>query len=165
MQALTLETPIEYVKGVGPKRAEWLRVELGIHAAGDLLEYLPFRYEDRSKFAKVSEIVSDVASLQFKGVITGIQQVGSKRGSRLVARFQDESGSLELVWFKGAKWIASQIPVQQKVVVFGKPTAYQGKWNISHPEVELESAFERRQGLGLQPVYRTTEKLTNRGMS
>jgi ATP-dependent DNA helicase RecG len=165
MQVLTLETPIEYVKGVGPKRAEWLRVELGIHAAGDLLEYLPFRYEDRSKFAKVSEIVSDVASLQFKGVITGIQQVGSKRGSRLVARFQDESGSLELVWFKGAKWIASQIPVQQKVVVFGKPTAYQGKWNISHPEVELESAFERRQGLGLQPVYRTTEKLTNRGMS
>ena len=99
MPASPLETPIEYVKGVGPKRAEWLRVELGIHAAGDLLEYLPFRYEDRSKFANVSDIVSDVASLQFRGVITGLQQVGSKRGSRLVARFQDESGSLELIWF------------------------------------------------------------------
>jgi ATP-dependent DNA helicase RecG len=165
MTASPLETPIEYVKGVGPKRAEWLRAELGIYSAGDLIEYLPFRYEDRSAFMQVSEVASDVTSVQFRGVITGLQQVGGKRGSRLVARFQDESGSLELVWFKGAKWMASKIPVQQKVVVFGKPSAYQGKWNISHPEVELESTFERRKGLGLQPVYRSTDKLTNRGMS
>jgi ATP-dependent DNA helicase RecG len=165
MSESSLDTPIEFIKGVGPKRADWLRAELGIYSAGDLLEYLPFRYEDRSKFATVSGISTDSTAIQLTGVITGIQQVGSKRGSRLVARFQDDTGSLDLVWFKGAKWFASQIPVQQRVVVFGKPTAYQGKWNMPHPEIELESAFELRNGRGLQPVYRSTEKLTNRGLA
>ena len=165
MSESSLDTPIEFIKGVGPKRADWLRTELGIYSAGDLLEYLPFRYEDRSKFATVSGISTDSTAIQLTGVITGIQQVGSKRGSRLVARFQDDTGSLDLVWFKGAKWFASQIPVQQRVVVFGKPTAYQGKWNMPHPEIELESAFELRNGRGLQPVYRSTEKLTNRGLA
>ncbi|MDE0871365.1 MAG: ATP-dependent DNA helicase RecG [Flavobacteriales bacterium] len=165
MSESSLDTPIEFIKGVGPKRADWLRTELGIYSAGDLLEYLPFRYEDRSKFATVSGISTDSTAIQLKGVITGIKQVGSKRGSRLVARFQDDTGSLDLVWFKGAKWFASQIPVQQRVVVFGKPTAYQGKWNMPHPEIELESAFELRNGRGLQPVYRSTEKLTNRGLA
>ncbi|MGY8941658.1 MAG: ATP-dependent DNA helicase RecG [Flavobacteriales bacterium] len=165
MSESSLDTPIEFIKGVGPKRAEWLRAELGIYSAGDLLEYLPFRYEDRSKFATVSDISTDSTAIQLTGVIAGIQQVGSKRGSRLVARFQDDTGSLDLVWFKGAKWFASQIPVQQRVVVFGKPTAYQGKWNMPHPEIELESAFELRNGRGLQPVYRSTEKLTNRGLA
>lgn len=165
MSESSLDTPIEFVKGVGPKRADWLRTELGIYSAGDLLEYLPFRYEDRSKFATVAGISTDSTAIQLRGVIAGIQQVGSKRGSRLVARFQDDTGSLDLVWFKGAKWFASQIPVQQRVVVFGKPTAYQGKWNMPHPEIELESAFELRKGRGLQPVYRSTEKLTNRGLA
>ena len=159
------ETPIEYVKGIGPKRAEWLRGELGIHTAGDLLEHLPFRYEDRTGFASVAALASDAVAIQLQGVITGLQQVPGKRGARLVAKFQDETGAVDLVWFKGAKWIASQIPVQQKVVVFGKPAKYQGRWNIPHPEIELLSSFENRQGAGLQPVYRTTEKLTNRGMS
>ena len=160
-----VETPIEYVKGIGPKRAEWLRGELGIHTAGDLLEHLPFRYEDRTGFASVAALASDAVAIQLRGVITGLQQVPGKRGARLVAKFQDETGAVDLVWFKGAKWIASQIPVQQKVVVFGKPAKYQGRWNIPHPEIELLSSFENRQGAGLQPVYRTTEKLTNRGMS
>jgi len=159
------ETPIEYVKGIGPKRAEWLRGELGIHTAADLLEHLPFRYEDRTGFASVAALASDAVAIQLQGVIMGLQQVPGKRGARLVAKFQDETGSVDLVWFKGAKWIASQIPVQQKVVVFGKPAKYQGRWNIPHPEIELLSSFENRQGAGLQPVYRTTEKLTNRGLS
>ena len=159
------ETPIEFVKGIGPKRAEWLRGELGIHTAADLLEHLPFRYEDRTGFASVAALASDAVAIQLQGVIMGLQQVPGKRGARLVAKFQDETGSVDLVWFKGAKWIASQIPVQQKVVVFGKPAKYQGRWNIPHPEIELLSSFENRQGAGLQPVYRTTEKLTNRGLS
>ena len=153
------ETPIEYVKGIGPKRAEWLRGELGIHTAADLLEHLPFRYEDRTGFASVAALASDAVAIQLQGVIMGLQQVPGKRGARLVAKFQDETGSVDLVWFKGAKWIAAQIPVQQKVVVFGKPAKYQGRWNIPHPEIELLSSFENRQGAGLQPVYRTTEKL------
>lgn len=160
----SLETPIEFVKGVGPKRAELLRSELGVYSAGDLLEHLPFRYEDRSQFQEIADIASDAVAIQLRGVITQIQTVGAKRGSRLTARFKDDSGILELVWFKGAKWVAAQIPVQQRVVIYGKPARYQGKWNIPHPEVELESAFELRQGKGLQPVYRTTEKLSNRGL-
>ena len=160
-----IDIPIEYVKGIGPKRAEWLRSELGVTSAGDLLEHLPFRYEDRTAFARVDALSSDAVAVQLRGVITGINQVPGKRGSRLVAKFKDESGTLDLVWFKGARWMASQIPVQQKVVVYGKPTKYQNRWNMPHPEVELEAQFEQRKGAGLQPVYRTTEKLTQRGMS
>ncbi len=159
------DIPIEFVKGIGPKRAEWLRTELGVHAAGDLLEHLPFRYEDRTRFAQVSDLASDAVAIQLQGVITGLTQVPAKRGFRLVAKFQDDTGTLELVWFKGAKWMASQIPVQQKVIVYGKPAKYQGRWNMPHPEIELQEHFEQRKGGGLQPVYRTTEKLTNRGLS
>ncbi len=160
-----IDIPIEYVKGIGPKRAEWLRSELGISSAGDLLEHLPFRYEDRTTFARVDDLSSETVAVQFRGVVTSINQVPGKRGSRLVAKFKDESGSIDLVWFKGARWMASQIPVQQKVVVYGKPAKYQNRWNLPHPEIELEAQFEHRQGAGLQPVYRTTEKLTQRGMS
>ena len=160
-----VDTPIEFVKGIGPKRAEWLRAELGIATAGDLLEHLPFRYEDRSVFGSVAGIASDAVAIQLRGVIMGINQVPGKRGARLVAKFKDETGTIDLVWFKGARWMASQIPVQQKVVVYGKPTQYQSRWNIPHPEIELEAQFEQRQGAGLQPVYRTTEKLSQRGLS
>lgn len=160
-----VETPIEFVKGIGTKRAEWLRSELGIYRAGDLLEHLPFRYEDRTQFIATNQIASDAVSVLLKGVITDVKQVPGKRGARLVATFKDETGTLDLVWFKGARWIASQIPVQQRVVVFGKPAQYQNRWNIAHPEIELESTFVARGGNALQPVYSTTEKLTNRGMS
>ena len=122
-----IDTPIEYVKGIGPKRAEWLRTELGIYSAGDLLEHLPFRYEDRTVFTRVDALSSDAVAVQLRGVVTGISQVPGKRGSRLVAKFKDESGTIDLVWFKGARWMASQIPVQQKVVVYGKPTKYQNE--------------------------------------
>ena len=165
MSAEFADIPIEFVKGIGPKRAEWLRAELAVHSAGDLLEHLPFRYEDRTRFARVADLASDAVAVQLRGVITGLIQVPAKRGSRLVAKFQDETGTLDLVWFKGAKWIASQIPVQQKVIVFGKPAKYQGRWNMPHPEIELQAHFEQRKGGGLQPVYRTTEKLTSRGLA
>lgn len=159
------DIPIEFVKGIGPKRAEWLRTELNLYTAGDLLEHLPFRYEDRTSFVGVSELIFESTAVQLKGVIRSAQLVPMKRTSRLVATFEDDSGKLELVWFKGAKWIASQIPVQQRVVVYGKPSLYKGKWNIAHPEIELESQFQQRNGAGLQPVYRTTEKLTQRGLA
>ena len=166
MHQLQTDTPVEFIKGIGPKRAEWLKSELGIYEAGDLLEYLPFRYEDRTDFVEIKDIASDAIAVQMKGVITEVKQIPGKRGSRLVATFKDHSGSvMDLVWFKGAKWMAAQIPALQKVVVFGKPAKYQSRWNMPHPEIELEDAFERRNGRGLQPVYRTTEKLTNRGLS
>lgn len=165
MPSIQLDTPIEFVKGVGPQRAEFLRVELGIHTAGDLLEHIPFRYEDRSQFVDVAAIQSDATSIQLQGVITQVNEVPTKRGKRIVAQFEDATGRLELVWFKGGRWIVSQLPVHQQVVIFGKPAKFGGKWNIAHPEVERLEAFQGRQGLGLQPVYSSTEKLSNRGLS
>jgi ATP-dependent DNA helicase RecG len=164
MPTVQLDTPIEFVKGVGPQRADFLRAELGIHTAGDLIEHVPFRYEDRSRFMQVAEIQSDAAAIQLQGVITKVAEVPSKRGKRIVAQFQDATGVLELVWFKGGRWIVAQLPVNQQVVVFGKPARFGGKWNIAHPEVERLDTFQTRKGLGLQPVYSTTEKLTNRGL-
>jgi ATP-dependent DNA helicase RecG len=165
MASIQLDTPIEFVKGVGPQRAEFLRVELGIHTAGDLLEHIPFRYEDRSQFVDVAAIQSDAAAIQLQGVITAVNEVPTKRGKRIVAQFEDATGRLELVWFKGGRWIVSQLPVHQQVVIFGKPARFGGKWSIAHPEVERLDAFQGRRGLGLQPVYSSTEKLTNRGLS
>ncbi len=164
MPTVQLDTPIEFVKGVGPQRADFLRAELGIHTAGDLIEHVPFRYEDRSRFVRVAEINSDAAAIQLQGVISKVAEVPSKRGKRIVAQFQDETGALELVWFKGGRWIVAQLPVNQQVVIFGKPARFGGKWNIAHPEVERLDTFQTRKGLGLQPVYSTTEKLTNRGL-
>ena len=165
MPSIQLDTPIEFVKGVGPQRAEFLRVELGIHTAGDLLEHIPFRYEDRSQFVEVAAIQSDATSIQLQGVITQVNEVPTKRGKRIVAQFEDATGRLELVWFKGGRWVVAQLPVHQQVVVFGKPAKFGGRWNIAHPEVERLEAFRGRQGLGLQPVYSSTEKLSNRGLS
>ena len=160
-----LESPIAYLKGVGPKRAELLKVELGIDTFFDLIQHLPFRYEDRSVFHKISDIQADSTSLQLRGKIIKKELVGGKRASRLVAVFKDGEGELELVWFKGAKWIINQLPINVEVVVFGRPTKFGRKWNIAHPEVEKVDAFEKRRGGGFHPVYSSTEKLTNRGLN
>ncbi|MGB1074825.1 MAG: ATP-dependent DNA helicase RecG [Flavobacteriales bacterium] len=163
---IELGSSCTFLKGVGPKRAELLRAELGIDTVEDLLSHLPFRYEDRSQFATVQDIESDDVAIQIKGHITQLDQVPGRRGARLTGKFQDERGqSLELVWFKGVKWMASQIPVQRQIVVFGKPQRYGKKWSIAHPEVELLDSYERRGGSGLVPVYRSTEKLSNRGLA
>ena len=165
MTTTNLESPIAYLKGVGPKRAELLKVELGVNTFFDLLQHLPFRYEDRSIFHRISDIEADTTSLQLKGKITKKELVGGKKASRLVAVFQDGDGELELVWFKGAKWIINQLPLNVDVVVFGRPTKFGRKWNIAHPEVEKADAFEKRRGGGLHPIYSSTEKLTNRGLN
>lgn len=161
----SLDTPVHFLKGVGPQRAEWLREELGIDTAGDLLEMLPFRYEDRSQFLQIAHLQSDVAAVQIRGKIVQCTEVtGKGGGKRLVAQLRDETGMLELVWFKGIRWIQKSLPLQEELVVFGKPAWFGGKWNVSHPEVERWSQFEARQGLGLQPVYSTTERLSSRGL-
>ena len=156
---------IEYLKGVGPKRAELLRKELGIHTFGDLLHYFPFRYVDKTKFYKTSEINSDLPYVQLVGHINNLQEVGAKHSKRLTAKFQDENGAIELVWFKGTKWIKDSIKANKKYVVFGKPNLYNGKINIVHPE--LESIDEKHQTKlnKLQPIYSTTESLSNKGFN
>ena len=158
------DTAIEYLKGVGPQRAEMLKKELGIFTFGELLYYYPFRYIDKSKFYKVSEINSDLAYVQLKGYIDNIEMIGAKRIVRMTARFRDETGSMELVWFNGFKWLKDKFNPNQKYVIFGKPTYFNNKYNISHPDVELPSDENASIVFNLQAFYNSSEKLKSRGL-
>lgn len=159
-----LSTPIEYLKGVGPKRADLLKKELEIFTFEDLLHHYPFRYVDRSKFYRVAEIHEDMPHVQLIGKIVAIRKLGNKGGSRLVAKFQDDSGQIELVWFKGVKWIADSLQPNEPYVLFGKPTKYKSSFNIVHPEMELQKNHQQSINSQLQAVYHSTEKLNNRGL-
>jgi ATP-dependent DNA helicase RecG len=160
-----LDTPIEYLKGVGPARASTLKKELGIFTFNHLLNYFPFRYVDRSKFYKVREVASDSAYVQLKGKITNIQVSGSPRAQRANAYLEDESGRIELVWFRGVKWIIDKIKADEEYVIFGKPALFNRRFNIPHPELELFT--DHRDGLNdkLQPFYNSTEKLKAKGLT
>lgn len=162
-----LKTPIEYLKGVGPERAKTLQSELGIFRYEDLLNYFPFRHVDRSKYYKINEVMtSSMAEVQIIGKITRLQEIGQGRGKRLVAKLEDETGDMELVWFKFTKWMKEnfQSLVEKPLVSYGKPTEYNRKLNIVHPEIEtLENHKSSPQGL--YPVYPSTEKLQNKGIT
>ena len=155
---------IAFLKGVGPQRAELLNKELNIFTLNDLLNYFPFRYIDRSKFYKIEELNGDMPTVQVIGRFASVSEVGQPRRKRLVAQFQDETGSIELVWFKGVKWIKPQIKPNVEYVIFGKPSLFNGRLNIAHPDIELLSKARQKTGAFLQPVYSTTEKLSARGL-
>ncbi len=159
-----LDTPIEYLKGVGPKRADVLKKEINIFTFNHLLNYFPFRYVDRSKFYNVSDIDSDAAYIQIKGKIISVQKLGKPRSERLTALFQDETGTIELVWFKGVKWMVNKLIVGEEYVVFGKPAIFNRKFNIPHPEIEAVSDQKIDLGENLQPFYPSTEKLKSKGL-
>lgn len=165
MEKDLLKTPIEFLKGVGPAKADALKTELGIHTFNDLLQTYPFRYIDRSVFYKVNELQSTSAEVQLRGVITSMQEVGVARKKRLVAQFEDSTGRVELVWFKGAQWIAKSLQLGKEYVLFGKPNFFKGKYNFPHPELELAEDYTKSPIQGLQPVYNSTEKLTNKGLN
>jgi ATP-dependent DNA helicase RecG len=153
-----LQQDIQFLPGVGPKRAELLREELRIKTFEDLLTHYPYRYVDRSRFYKISEVTSDMPFIQIRGCIHGYASIGKGRGKRLVADFRDDTGRLELVWFKGAKWIPESYPVGKELVAFGRPSVYNRKLNLVHPDLEDP---EKRHPVSssLQAVYSTTEKL------
>ena len=153
------ETKIEFLKGVGPKRAKLLNNELGIFTFQDLLEYYPFRHEDRTKFQTVSQINNFSSFVQLKGKLISKKEIGLKRKKRLVARFEDSTGVVELVWFKGATWISEKLKTGVPYVVYGRPTLFNGTINISHPEIELLTPSNEQGHGGLIPVYSTTELL------
>ena len=157
-----LITPIEFLKGVGPQKAELLKKELGIYSFQDLIEYYPFRYVDRSQYHKVRDLLEVNGYVQIKGRIVGILESGIGRNKRLTAKFQDDTGMVDLVWFKGAQWIKSSLKVNEEIQIYGRPTQYKGKWNIPHPEI---SAASTANGVGLQPVYSSTERLTSVGLN
>ncbi len=153
-----LQTPIEYLKGVGPQRGELLRKELDLHTFGDLLKYYPFRYVDRSIIHHIRDITDFTQFIQLKGKITGFRQAGAGRQKRLMATFRDTTGEIELVWFQGADWIMKNLKVNTEYLLFGKPQVFNNAYNIPHPEVELFTDEVKTSGKGLQPVYSSSEK-------
>ena len=160
-----LSTSIEYLKGVGPKKSEVLKKELNLFTFHDLLNFFPFRYIDRSKFYKLSEITSDLPNVQLIGKITSIETIGAKHAKRLVAKFSDGTKTIDLIWFKNTKWIKDSIKINNDYVVFGKPNLFNGKLNIVHPEMESTKTFNKEIVKRLQPVYHSTEKLNNYGLN
>jgi ATP-dependent DNA helicase RecG len=160
-----LQTPIEYLKGVGPNRGDLLRKELGVHFYEDLIQHYPNRYIDRTRYYKINELRNQPAEVQLIGKIINIKMVEQKRGKRLVATFADETGQMELVWFQGHKWIKENLQLNVPIVIFGKCTLFNYVYTMSHPEIELFSEHEKSLRSALQPVYPSTETLTNRGIS
>lgn len=157
-----LQTPIEFLKGVGPQRAELLRQEIGVFTFNDLLNYFPFRYIDRSKYHKVSDLPFLDSYAQLKGKIIHVAEASLGRQKKLTAKFQDESGVIDLVWFQGAKWIKPLLKVGVEFQIFGKAKVYGNLWNMPHPEMtEWKDVLLKT---GLQPVYSTTEKLSAKGL-
>jgi ATP-dependent DNA helicase RecG len=159
-----LNTDIKFLKTVGDKRAELLKKHLGIFTFGDLLQHYPFRYIDRSKFYTISEINDDSAYIQLKGKIIKTQMLGEKRGKRFVAQFTDGTGILELVWFQGIKWVQDKFTGDVEFIVFGKPTEYNGKFNMAHPEVTPLNEVNPSSTSSFQAVYNTSDALRPMGL-
>ncbi|SHM33497.1 ATP-dependent DNA helicase RecG [Cyclobacterium lianum] len=155
------ETRIEYLKGVGPQKAALLNKELDIFTFGEMLQYYPFRYEDRTKFYKIKELHPDLQQIQVIGKITTVQTVGEGRKKRLVAQFSDETGSMDLTWFKGVQWISRKLVKGVTLVAFGKPQLFGSRFSMAHPELEPLTA-RQDEGAYFQPVYPTTETLKHK---
>jgi len=160
-----LQTPINYLKGVGPNRADLLASELGIHTYQDLINLFPNRYIDRTQFYKINQLQRNNADVQIIGEITGVKEVAQKRGKRLVATFKDETGTMDLVWFRGQKWIRESLKFDKPYVIFGKSNWYNGKFNMPHPEMELLTEHKKNIRSAMQPIYPSTEKLSNKGIT
>ena len=154
-----LQSDIQFLSGVGPKRAEILRKEAGIRVFRDLLYYFPFRHSDRSQFFNISSLHAELPYIQIRGRFTSFEKVGAKAHSRLVGEFTDGTGTIEVIWFKGSKWVISTYSVDKEYVLFGKPSKFGSRINIVHPEVDEITTWEKKLAKGLQPHYHTSEKM------
>lgn len=159
-----LDTPIEYLKGIGPQRADVLKKELGIFTSRDLITYYPFRYVDRTEFHTVRSISDDQTAVQLRGVIESMEVTGLKQAKRLKVLFRDNTGIMELVWFKGYNWMAQKLKLGVEYIVYGKPSFFNGKYNIAHPDIEESATVIQSQQSAFQPVYNSTEKLKFKGL-
>ncbi|PWK19555.1 ATP-dependent DNA helicase RecG [Xanthomarina spongicola] len=160
-----LQTPIDYLKGVGPNRADLLRKELGIHTYQDLINLFPNRYLDRTQYYKINQLQRNSTEVQIVGEIISLKEVAQKRGKRLVAIFKDETGTMELVWFRGQKWIRESLKLKKPYVVFGKTNWFNGVFSMPHPDMEFLEEHEKNLRSAMQPIYPSTEKLTNKGIT
>lgn len=160
-----LQTSIEYLKGVGPKRAELLKKGLNIHTFGDLMTHYPFRYVDKTKFYTISELHPDLPYIQIVGEFVHIETIGATRQKRLSAIFKDDTGRIQVVWFKGIKFLGSTVRVGVKYVLYGKVNAFNNSLSIVHPELETLVEYKNTLQSTLQAVYASTEKLNNSGLN
>ncbi|MBX9782481.1 MAG: ATP-dependent DNA helicase RecG [Chitinophagaceae bacterium] len=160
-----LASPIEYLKGVGPLRADLLKKELSIFTFGDLLEHFPYRHLDKTKIDSIASISFNQDFVQVKGRLTGMEIIGASRGKRLVAHVKDATGILELVWFQGINWVEKRLMVGSDYLVFGKPSFFMSRPQITHPEIDVLT-IENADGKNvLEPIYPTTEKLKAKGLN
>lgn len=162
--ALNFNDEITYLKGVGPARAKVLEREANIRTVGDLLQYYPYRYVDRSHIYTCAEINDETQYVQLKGTITNVRKTGTPHKERVEATFSDSTGSIQLVWFRGTKYILNRFQEGSTYLVFGKPTRYQHLFNIPHPEVDEATKENERKNLGWMAMYNTTERMKNAGL-
>lgn len=165
MQPQLLDTPIEFLKGVGPKRAELFKKEFEIYTFEDLLHYYPYRHVDKSQTHQIKDIVSEEVYIQLRGKVASYEILGERYKRRLVAQFHDQSGRIELVWFNSIKWIEDLLKRKREFIVFGRPTLFNGRWNITHPE--LEDPMNQAQStvsVAFQPLYNSSEKAKKGGL-
>ena len=160
-----LDQDIKYLSGVGPQRKEILSKELGINSFGDLLEYYPYKHVDRSRVYKIRELTLEMPFVQIKGRILSFEvfDMGSRK-KRLVAHFSDGERVMDLVWFSGVPYIKKTYKVGIEYIAFGRPGVYNGRFQISHPEIDSASSLELN-NMGMQPYYNTTEKMKKAGMT
>lgn len=159
-----LTNPIEYLKGVGPQRANLLKKELGIFTFGDLLSHYPFRHIDRTRINLVNELTPGSDFAQLAGVLVSFETIGQRQGKRLVAELKDKTGTIELTWFQGLNWVSKMLETGQSYLVFGRVGFYNGQPQIVHPEMELLRPEQSLEKNFLEPVYPTTEKLKSKGL-
>jgi ATP-dependent DNA helicase RecG len=157
-----LSSSIEYLKGVGPQRADLLRKELNIHTFGDLLNHFPFRHIDKTTVLPIAAIGGSSEPVQVRGILTHIEETGEKRGRRLVGYLKDGTGEMELTWFQGVQWVKKALVTGKEYLVYGKVTWFQQYPQMTHPEIEPVTTDNTSGYSFLEPVYPTTEKLKAR---
>lgn len=155
---------IKYLQGVGPQRAEMLSKELNIRSLYDLLYYFPYKYVDRSRLYYICEIDGNMPYIQLKGQILSLEEIGEGRQRRLVAHFSDGTGVIDLVWFQGIKFLKGKYKAHEEYVVFGKPTVFNGRVNVAHPDIDPSQELTLST-MGLQPYYNTTERMKRSGLN
>lgn len=158
-----LEQDIKYIPGVGPNRKEILNKELGIHTWGDLLEYYPYKYVDRSKIYAIKDLQGSMPYVQVKGKILSFEEfsIGARKKG-VVAHLSDGCGVVDLVWFQHTKYVYQNYKVNTEYIVFGKPTVYNGRYQFAHPDIDKAEDLQLSE-MGLQPYYSTTETMKKRG--
>ena len=161
---MDLSTPIEYLKGIGPERSKLIKNVLGISTVEDFLYFFPLRYLDKSKVYRVTDLKEENVEIQLKGRIYDLKEITYGRGQkRLSAKFRDETGALDLVWFQYTQWLKDQIPLNKELYIFGRVSLFGQQFSMAHPEIELEEKREKE--LRLRPIYPSSEKITKRGLN